>query len=165
MIDHIEKSQIVILTKYKGMDAQQATTLRRKLREHDVQFKVYKNTIAKRALDELGYGAATGFMDGPTAWAFANDPIIPPKVLKEFSKEVPAVEMSGAILDGKVISKGDLDVLAGLPPRETLLAHVVGTVAGPLRMLVGVLYAVPRKLVTVLDQVRQQEEERGATAQ
>lgn len=162
--DRIANSQIVILTKFIGINAKQATALRAELRDKQVQFKVYKNTLAKRALDELGLSDATAFMDGPTAWAFADEPVAPPKVLKDFGKEVPAVQMTGGILEGRILSKDELDVLASLPPREALLGQVVSTIAAPLRNLVGVLSAVPRNLVVVLDQVREQKEESGAAA-
>lgn len=162
--ERITTSSVVVLAKYMGMNAQQATTLREKLRDRHVQFKVYKNTLAKRALDELGLSDAAAFMDGPTAWAFADDPVAVPQVLRDFNKEVPAVEMGGGILDGRIVSKAQLDVLASLPPRKVLLGQVAGTMAAPLRNLVGVLHAVPRNLVNVLDQVKRQKEESGAAA-
>lgn len=162
--ERIQGSQIAILTKYIGMNAGQATELRAKLREGDVRFKVFKNTLAKRALDELDLSDASKFLDGPIAWAFSDDPVAPAKLLAEFGKEVPVVQMNGGILEGKIVSLEQLKALAELPPQEVLLAQVVGTIAAPLRNLVGVLNALPRNLVNVLDQVRKQKEERGETA-
>lgn len=162
--DRIANSSIVVLTKFIGIDAAQATELRAKMRTEQVQLKVYKNTLAKRALDELDLAQAAAFMEGPTAWAFGADPVAPPQLLKEFNKEVPAVEMVGGILDGKVVSKEQLELLASLPPRVVLLGQAVRTLAAPLHNLVGVLSAVPRNLVNVLDQVRKQKEESGAAA-
>jgi large subunit ribosomal protein L10 len=162
--ERIQESQIAILTKYIGMNAGQATELRAKLREGDVRFKVFKNTLAKRALDELDLSDASKFLDGPIAWAFSDDPVAPAKLLAEFGKEVPVVQMNGGILEGKIVSLEQLKALAELPPQEVLLAQVVGTIAAPLRNLVGVLNALPRNLVNVLDQVRKQKEERGETA-
>jgi large subunit ribosomal protein L10 len=160
----VENSQIAIATKYIGIDAAQATDLRSKLREGNVHFKVYKNTLVKRALDEMGLSEVSGVMDGPTAWAFCEDPVSPAKILKEFAADVPVVEMNGGILEGKAVSKDQLAALAVLPSRDALVAQVVGTIAAPLRNLVGVLSAPTRNMVNVLDQIRKQKEEAGAAA-
>jgi large subunit ribosomal protein L10 len=162
--DRITNSPIVVLTKFVGIDAAQATELRVKMRAGHVQLKVYKNTLAKRALDELDLPQAAEFMEGPTAWAFGSDLVTPPQILKEFNKEVPAVEIIGGILEGKVVSKEQIEVLASLPPQAVLLGQVVRTLAAPLYNLVGVLTAVPRNLVNVLDQVRKQKEQSEAAA-
>ncbi len=162
--ERIEASQIVVMTKYIGMNAAQATQLRAKLRAASVKFKVYKNTLAKRALDELNLSDAAQFLDGPIAWAFSDDPVTPAKVLADFGKEVPVVQMSGGILEGNVVTLEQLKALADLPPRDALLAQVVGTIAAPLRSFVGVLNAVPRNLVNVLDQIRKQKETNGEAA-
>ncbi len=162
--ERIEGSQIVVLSKYIGINADQATDLRRKLRDSSVEFKVFKNTLAKRALDELELSDASPFMDGPTAWAFSNDPVAPAKVLKDFGKDAPMVEMTGGILEGKVVSKDQLNALASLPSREVLLSQVVGTIAAPLRNFVSTLNALPTNLVNALDQIKKQKEESGAAA-
>jgi len=157
--ERIENHEIAVLTKYIGITAGQATELRRKLRDEGVTLKVYKNRLAKRVLDELGYNSAAEYLDGPTAWAFSDDPVAPPKALKAFNKELPQIDMNGAILQGSVISRAQLDVLADLPPREQLLAQTAGAIAAPLRSFAGALNALPRNLATVLEQVRKQKEE------
>jgi len=140
------------------------TQLRKQLREAGVEYKVYKNTLAKRALDEIGAGAAADMMNGPTAWAFCADPVMPAKLLKEFGQTAKMVTMSGGVLEGKVIDASQVMALADLPSREQLLAQVVGTIAAPLRNLVGTLNALPRNLVNVLDQVREKKEKEEASA-
>lgn len=160
----IQGSQLTIMSKYIGINADQATRLRKKLRDSRVDYKVFKNTLAKRVLDELELAEASPFMDGPTAWAFSTDPVAPAKVLKDFSKEVPLVEMTGGILEGKVVSKAQLEALASLPSRDVLLSQVVGTIAAPLRNFVSTLNALPTNLVNALDQIRKQKEESGAAA-
>lgn len=157
-------SPIVIMTKYVGLNAAQVTDLRKKLRDEQVRLKVYKNTLAARALEELGLSEAIKFMEGPTAWAFGKDPVAPAKVLKDFAKKMPLVSPMGGIFEGRVVSKAQIDALANLPPRQVLLGQLAATVAAPLRNLLGVLTATPRNLVNVLDQVRKQKEETGAAA-
>lgn len=162
--ERIEGNQIAIVSQYIGITAEQATALRKSLRENDVSYTVFKNTLAKRALDDLGLGDAASFMEGPTAWAFSKDPVTPAKLLKEFGKTNPKVTMTGGILEGKVVTVDQLKALADLPSRDVLLAQVVGTIAAPLRNFVGTLSAVPRNLVNVLDQIKKQKEEGGAAA-
>jgi len=126
---------------------------------------VFKNTLAKRVLDELDLSEAVTYMDGPTVWAFSEDPVAPAKIIKDFAKGVDVLRMQGGILEGRTISKEKLDQLADLPSREQLLAQVVGTIAMPLRNLVGTLEAVPRNMVNVVEAIRKKkEEEEGAAA-
>lgn len=153
---------IAIATQYRGVTVAEVSDLRSKLRGEDVIFKVFKNTLVKRALDDLKLSAAAEYVEGPTAWAFCKDPVAPARILKNFSKEVKAISMQGAILDGETIGIEKLETLASLPGRQELLAQVVGTVAAPLRNLVGVLNAVPRNLVNVLDQIKKQKEDNEA---
>ena len=162
--ERMQESEIAIATSFIGITAEGATELRKKLREEGVQFKVFKNTLVKRALDELGLSDATAYLDGPTAWAFSKDPVAPAKVLKEFGKEVKEVTMRGGILGGKIVDSTQLEALASLPPREALLGQVVGTIAMPLRNFVSVLNAPVRNFVNVLDQVKKQKEEQASAA-
>lgn len=159
---NIEGCTIAIATQYKGITVEEVTELRAQLRENGVFYKVYKNTLAKRALDDLGFSEVAECMEGPIAWAFCADPVTPAKLLKEFSKNVKAIVMRGGILDGEPIGADQLNALAVLPSKDQLLAQVVGTIAMPLRNLVGVLSAVPRNMVNVLDQIRKQKEESEA---
>ncbi len=162
--ERIENSDIAIMSKYVGISVLNVTELRSKLREAGVEMKVYKNTLARLALRELQLEEAADFMEGPTAWVFGNDPVAPAKILKEFGQEVSFVQMEGGVLEGKVLNAEQMEALASLPSREQLLAQVVGTIAAPLRNTVGVLNALPRNLVNVLDQVRKQKEEGGSEA-
>lgn len=158
----LSNNDIAIMTQYVGMNVAQATALRKKLRESGTKFKVFKNTLSRLALREMGIESAADMMEGPTAWAFCKDPVAPAKILKEFAKEVPLVAMRGGILNGKPVTAAQLEALAELPSREQLIAQVVGTIAMPLRNAVGVLNALPRNLVNVLDQIRKQKEEAEA---
>jgi large subunit ribosomal protein L10 len=153
---------LTIATQYQGITVEQVTQLRTKLRDQDIEFKVYKNTLVKRVLDELNLGGAEAFITGPTAWAFSNDLAAPSKIFKDFSKEVKTLITNGGILDGAVISKQQVESLATLPSREALLGQVAGTIAAPMRNFLGVLNALPRNLVNALDQIRKQKEEAAA---
>ena len=158
----ISNNDITIMTQYVGINVEQVTELRKKLRETETTFKVFKNTLSRLALRDLGMEDAADMMEGPTAWAFCKDPVAPAKVLKDFGKEVPVVIMRGGILNGVPVSNAQLNALADLPSRDQLIAQVVGTIAMPLRNTVGVLSALPRNLVNALDQIRQQKEDAEA---
>lgn len=161
--ERLQDNNIAILTKYIGITVAQDTQLRKQLRDAGVQYKVYKNTLGRRALAELGLENAANVMEGPTAWAFCKDPVAPAKILKEFAATCDKVQMVGGVMDRSVVvSKSQLDALASLPSREVLLGQVVGTIAAPMRNLVGALAGVPRNMVNVIDQIRQQKE--GAAA-
>jgi large subunit ribosomal protein L10 len=162
--ENIQNSTVAIMSQYKGISAEQVTVLRAQLREMNVTYRVYKNTLAKRALNELELGSAGDYIDGPTAWAFSDDPVAPAKVLKEFGKKVKSVTMLGGVLDGEVIDAAKLAALADLPSRDQLIAQVVGTIAMPLRNLVGTLNAVPRNMVQVIEAIRKKKEEEGEAA-
>jgi large subunit ribosomal protein L10 len=158
----LQSHTLTVATQYQGITVEQVTQLRRTLREANVEFKVYKNTLVTRVLNELNLSGALDFIDGPTAWAFSNDPVAPSKIMKEIAKEVKVLSMNGGILEGRVVSKAQVLSLAAMPPREVLLGQVVGTIAMPLRNAVGVLNALPRNLVNALDQIRKQKEEAAA---
>lgn len=159
----LQESEAAIISQYVGINVAQVTELRRKMREAGVDYKVYKNTLAAIALKDLGFDGAAKYMDGPTAWAFSKDPVAPAKVLKEFSKQVDKVAMSGGIVSGKIVGPESLKALADLPSIDQLRAQVVGVIAMPLRNVVGALSALPRNLANVVDQIRKQKEE-GAQA-
>ena len=157
--EYIQNSALTIMSQYKGISADEVTALRSKLRDENITYKVYKNTLAKRALDELELTDAGKFIDGPTAWTFSDDPVAPAKILNDFSKDVDVIKMLGGILDGDIVGSDKLEKLAVLPSRDQLIAQVVGTIAMPLRNLVGTLNAVPRNMVQVVEAIRKKKEE------
>lgn len=160
--EKIQNSTLTIMSRYQGITVEDVTRLRVQMRGGNVTYKVYKNTLAKRALAELDLEDAAQYFDGPTAWAFCEDPVAPAKILKTFGKKVEQISMLGGILDGNVVGLDQLNKLADLPSREQLLAQVVGTIAAPLRNLVGTLNAVPRNMVGVIDAIRRKKEEEEA---
>lgn len=157
--ERLENNTLAIMTQYVGINVAQVTELRKKLREAGIQYKVYKNNLARIALREIGAESAADFMNGPTAWAFSNDPVASAKILKDFSKEVSFIQIVGGVMEGKVLTKEQVINLANLPPKEVLQAQVIGTIAAPLRNLVTVLNAIPTNLVNVLNQIKKQKEE------
>ena len=132
--DKVKSSNSVVFFEYRGLSVSEMTELRRKLRENDSDVKVYKNTLAKRALDTLNYDME-GELNGPKAMAYGTDTIAPIKVLSEFSKNHPALEIKIGIVDGEITHIDTLNKLATLPSREQLLTMVAAGLMGTVRDL------------------------------
>lgn len=140
----------VYLTDYIGLSVEEVTKLRRAFREAGVQYKVFKNTLIRRALeDKGGFDELYGQLSGPTAMAFTNDPAGPAKVIKKFlgqvDKDLP--RFKGAFVDGAVFDDGQLDVLFALKSRDELLGYVLGLLMAPIMNVIGGLQAQGSNLV------------------
>jgi len=132
--DKVKNSNSVVFFEYRGLSVSEMTELRRKLRESESDLKVYKNTLAKRALDGLNYDLE-GELNGPKAIAFGTDAIAPIKALNDFAKTHPALEMKIGIVDGEITKIDTLKQLATLPSREGLLTMVAAGLMGTVRDL------------------------------
>lgn len=154
----MEKSSIIIATHYRGLTVAQMGDLRKRMHDNGCQYRVVKNTLAKRASAGTSFEGLSGLLTGPTGLAFSVDPVAPAKVLTGFVKDNPTLEIRGAVMNGQLLDSSSLARLATLPSREVLLAKLLGTMNGPIQNFVGVLAAVPASLVRVLDQIRQAKE-------
>ncbi|MFO7266344.1 MAG: 50S ribosomal protein L10 [Bacillota bacterium] len=156
--EDLAASQAVFVTDFRGLTVAQLTKLRRKLREAGAEYRVVKNTLARRAADEVGASALNPLLVGPTGMAFAKkDPVATAKVLNEFVKETKIFQVRGGLLQGKLLTPEGVQALADLPPREVLLAQVLGGLQAPISGLLFVLQGTLRKLVYVLDAVREKK--------
>lgn len=160
--EKFERSEIAIMTNYIGINVEKVTELRKKLREAGVEFKVFKNTLAKIALKDLGVSGTDAFFNGPTAWAFSKDPVAPAKILKEFGKTSEFIKMTGGVLSGKAVSTADLQELADLPPREVLLAQIAGLFESPMSQFAALLNALPQNVASLIDELEKKKS--GAAA-
>lgn len=129
-----KSSASFILFDYRGLTAEETTELRRLLRESDSSYKVWKNTLTKRALNSLEYNLDEA-LEGPSAIAFSSDAIAPIKALSNFAKEHPALEIKGGIVDGNVTSLDEIKALSTIPSREGLLTMLTGGLIGTVRDL------------------------------
>lgn len=161
-VDRMSRSQALILADYRGLNVANMTELRQKLRETDGVFQVIKNTLFKLALEEAGLPYPAEYMDGPVAVGYCLGEAPPiAKVLVDFAKEAAALEIKGALLGTSILDAEAVKGLADLPPREVLLAQLVGAVQGPMSSLVSTLDAPRRELVQVL-QARSEQAEAAA---
>lgn len=157
--ERFDGAQAVVLTEYRGIDVAGLATLRRALREAGGEYKVYKNTLVRRATNELGLDLDDQ-LTGPTAIAFvpagAGDPVAVAKALREFAKGNPNLVVKGGVLGEKLLGAAEVEALADVAPREELLARLAGLMAAPMVQFAGLLQALPRNfaygLAALIDQ-------------
>ena len=150
-------SSVAILTDYRGITVSEDVRLRAKLRNAGVEYRVAKNTLIRIACNNYGSTELDSYLNGPTAVAFAQDPVAAAKIISEFIRESKKTKIKAALLTGKLVNAAGVDALAKLPPREVLLAQVAGAFAAPMASFAGVTSALLRQLVTVVDKVREQK--------
>ncbi|EHQ87453.1 50S ribosomal protein L10 [Desulfosporosinus youngiae] len=154
--EKFEKSSGVVLADYRGLTVAQVTQLRAELRKAGVEYRVLKNTLVRRAADELGVKGLDSYLEGPTALAFSADPVAPAKILINFAKvnKIKTFKIKAGVLEGKVIEAEGVKALADLPSREVLLAMVLRGMQAPLAGMANVLQGPIRKMGYALEEVR-----------
>lgn len=151
------KSDAAILTDYRGISVSEDVKLRAQLRKAGIEYRVAKNTLLRLACNNYGSVELDSFLKGPTAVAFAGDPVAAAKILSDFIRESKKTRIKAALLNGKLIDAAGVEALAKLPPREVLLAQVAGAFTAPIAGFAGVTAGILRQLVTVVDKVREQK--------
>jgi large subunit ribosomal protein L10 len=145
----------VIVTDYRGLNVEEITRLRRQLQEASVGYQVVKNTLMRLASKETSVEQLSDLFVGPTAMAFSNnDPLAPARVLLEFSKDIPMLEIKGGLVEGRVVGPREIAAMAKLPGREVLMGHLLRLLKGGQFHLVNVLSAHIRGLIQVLETIR-----------
>lgn len=147
----LKGSTLTILANYRGLNVTQMQTFRRDLRESDSKFRVVKNTLTGIAAGNAGLEEIKPFLEGPTAIVTSGeDPVGPAKATQTFARTSRTLEIKAGVLEGNLIPASEVERLASLPPRDELLAKVVGGLNAPLSGLVGVLSGPVRSLAYVL---------------
>lgn len=148
----LSESKSTVVVDYRGLTVSEVTELRKQLREAGVEFKVYKNSLTRRAAEQVELAGLNDVLTGPSAIAFSKEDVIAPaKVINNFAKEHEALEIKAGIIEGNVASAEEVKALAELPSREGLLS-----------MLLSVLQAPIRNLALATKAVADQKEEQGA---
>ncbi len=136
-----------ILTEYRGLTVTELATLRGALRPAATEYKVFKNTLARRAVEEAGLTELAELLQGPTAIAFVRgDAVAAAKALRDFGRTSPALVVKGGLLGPRVLSPSDIEALADIEPREVLLARLAGGFQAPLTKAAGLFQAFTRNL-------------------
>ncbi|MBE7025181.1 MAG: 50S ribosomal protein L10 [Ruminococcaceae bacterium] len=142
LTEQIKNATAGVIVDYRGLTVEEDTKLRIKLREAGVYYKVVKNTLTRFAANEVGYTELDPVLNGPTALALSEDPVAPAKVLADFAKENPNLEIKAGFLDGNVISIEEINRLASTPSRDVLIAKIMGSLNAPISNLVRTLQAL-----------------------
>ena len=141
----VDSTSTALVTEYRGLTVAEISNVRRQLRTLGADYKVFKNTLVRRAVAGTSAEPIAQFLEGPTAIAFVDgDVSAVAKALRDLAKASPKLILKGGVLDGKALGPKDISALADLPSRDVLLAQIAGALASPLRTMAGLIKAVPQ---------------------
>ena len=156
--EKIQNAKSVVFVKFNGLTVAEDTELRREFRKNNVEYKVYKNTLIRKAFESLGITDFNDDLNGPTAVAFGADETGAAKVIVDAAKKYQdKVTVKSAFVDGARVDENGVKVLAAMPSREELIAKMLGSMQAPISNFVGVLSAMPRGLVVALNAIAEQK--------
>jgi large subunit ribosomal protein L10 len=159
--EKLATSRMALRTEYRGVTVEDITRLRKELRAEKSSYRVVKNKLFKIAAKGTPGEQLADSLVGPTGVVFLpmdGDPAAVAKVLKKFQEDVEAFEVGEGFLGEKQMSASDVEALSKLPSREELLSQLVRQMMAPIQNFHGVLSALPRNLVFVLDAIKRQKE-------
>jgi large subunit ribosomal protein L10 len=154
---NIKENNNFFIVKYSGLSGPELNALRLALRDAKSELFVVKNTIARRALKDIGKEELTKIVDGPCGFVFSPEPVGTSKALFNFSKDHADLKLEVGVLSENVIDCQQIVSLAKLPSREVLLGQAVGALKSPIVGLVMVLKGNLRKFVYAVEQIRQKK--------
>ena len=142
----VEGAASVVVVDYRGLTVTQDTELRRNLREAGVHYKVYKNTMVKRAIEGTEFQPLDAVLEGPNAFAISkDDATAPARVISEFAKKAPNLEIMAGIVEGKFYDADAMKAIAEIPSRDVLLSRLLGSLQSPVTNLARVLNQIAEK--------------------
>lgn len=131
--DKFERAESAVVIDYMGITVAQADAMRKKLREANVDYTVYKNTLVKRAIDGTDYAPMAEVLEGPSALAFSyDDATAPARVLNDAIKEFKKMEFKGGFVEGEYYDKEAIAQIASIPSREVLISKFMGSIQSPI---------------------------------
>jgi large subunit ribosomal protein L10 len=153
-----------IVSEYRGLTTAELAELRQSLDAVGGDYRIFKNTLVRLAIDGGDYQPLSEYLNGPSALTFVQGDISAvAKALRDFSRANPLLVIKGGLADGSLLSSGDLAALADLPPREVLLARLAGALAAPMQQMAGLLQALPRNMAYGISALIEQREAGGET--
>ena len=162
--DKLRAADAAVLTEYRGLTVTALAELRGALRPASTEYKVFKNTLARRAAEEAGLADLLPLLEGPVAIAFVHgDAVGAAKALRDFGRTNPALIIKGGLLGPRVLTPGEIESLADIEPREVLLARLAGGFQAPLTKAAGLFQAFTRNLAYGVQAYIDQRVEGGET--
>jgi large subunit ribosomal protein L10 len=166
--ERIKGFRAAVLTNYRGLNVEQLNHLRQRLREEKISYHVIKNTLMKLASKGTDLEKLDNYFEGPTAIAISyGDPVLLSKILSEFIKTQPSLEIRVGLIQGRVASPEEVKALATMPSREALFGQILGGIQGPASQLGAVLYRAIQQVLGIIqaraDELSQQVPEETKT--
>jgi large subunit ribosomal protein L10 len=153
-----------IVSEYRGLTTAELAELRESLNAVGGDYRIFKNTLVRLAIDGGDYQPLSEYLSGPSALTFVQGDISAvAKALRDFSRANPLLVIKGGLADGSLLSSGDLAALADLPPREVLLGRLAGALAAPMQQMAGLFQALPRNMAFGISALIEQREAGGET--
>src|SRR3984885_12823751 len=153
-----------IVSEYRGLTTAELAELRTSLAAAGGDYRIFKNTLVRIAIDGGEYQPLSEYLSGPSALTFVQGDISAvAKALRDFSRNNPLLVIKGGLADGSLLSASDLAALADLPSREVLLARFAGALAAPMQQMAGLLQALPRSMAYGLSALIEQRQAGGET--
>lgn len=156
----IDNSSAVYLTDYTGISVEEIGNIRNEFRKENVRYKVFKNTLFKRALDESGkFDKLANHLVGMTGYVFATEenPVAPAKIIKKYFDSTQKLSLKACYIESSYYDGSQLAELASLPTKNEIIAGILGSLQSPASGIVGAINAVMRDLVSVVDQISKKE--------
>jgi len=155
----VSRAHGLFFTDFGGLTVEQATELRREFRKLGVDYRVVKNTLIQKALEQVtGYDRVIEKLVGPTGVAFAfDDPVAPAKIILKFSEKHKKLALKVCVVEREVFDGSRLDQLAKMPSRRDMMASVLGSIQAPLAGVPTVINAVLRELVSVVGEIEKKK--------
>lgn len=145
---YADKAKSAVAVDYRGLTVEQDCALRKKLREAGVFYKVYKNTLVKRAFEGSDFAKLDKDLEGPTAIAFGmEDAAAPARIIAEFAKTATNLEFKGGVVEGTYFDSNGLTAIASIPSKEVLISKLLGSLQSPVTNLARVLKQIAEKNV------------------
>ena len=145
--DKFERAQSAVVIDYMGINVDEAHNLRKQLRENNVDFIVYKNTLVQKAVEGTEYEEITQVLSGPSAFAFSyEDATAPARELKKFMKQANKMSFKAGLVEGKFFDADGIESIASLPSREELIAKFMGSISSPIQKFAFLMKAVAEKM-------------------
>jgi large subunit ribosomal protein L10 len=160
----LEKASGLYLADFSGMTVEQANNLRREFHRIGAEYKVVKNTLARRAFDRIGgYDEVSKYLVGPTGIVIGyDDPIAPARTIKKFTETTQKPSVKACIIEKQIFDGSRLAEVASLPTRLDLMAGIIGAIQSPMAGLAGVVSALARDIVTLVDAIEKKKAEASA---
>ena len=144
--DKFERAESAVVIDYMGITVAEADAMRKKLREANVDYTVYKNTLVKRAIDGTDYAQLADVLEGPSAFAFSyDDATAPARVLNDAIKEFKKMEFKGGFVEGDYYDKDAIVQVASIPSREVLISKFMGSIQSPIANFARVVKQIAEK--------------------